>query len=114
MNNNTNEVVIIELQIGADSFEPFYEEFAQVDGLMELMYQHPNRTTPWPLLSELIENNTVRLFRLSLAVAIIASDKFSLLYFCVCTETDCISARRTRLRRWRMSRWLSRHLHVHV
>lgn len=62
MNNNTNEVVIIELQVGAESFGPFYDELLEVEGLFELMYQHPDRSTPWPLISELIENNTVRLF----------------------------------------------------
>lgn len=62
MNNNKNEVVIIEVQVGAESFQPFYEELVQVEGLTELMYQHPNRSTPWPLISELVENNTVRLF----------------------------------------------------
>jgi hypothetical protein len=61
MNNNRNEVVIIELQVGAESFQPFYEELVKVEGLTELMYQHLNRSIPWPLVSELVENNTVRL-----------------------------------------------------
>jgi hypothetical protein len=62
MNNNTEEVVIIELQIGENSFEDFYDKLLEVDGLMELIYHHPDRIIPWPLISELIQNNTVRLF----------------------------------------------------
>lgn len=61
MNNNTNEVVLIELQVGENSFNDFYGKLMDVNGLMELMYQHPNISTPWPLVSELIENNRVRL-----------------------------------------------------
>lgn len=62
MNNNTDEVVIIELQIGENSFEDFFDKLLEVGGLVELMYHHPDRITLWPLMSELIQNNTVRLF----------------------------------------------------
>lgn len=62
IDNNRNEVVIIELQIGKNSFEDFYEKLKEVKGLLELMYHHPDRITPWPLISELIQNNTASLF----------------------------------------------------
>ena len=62
LQNNENEIVIVELQIGADSFEDLYDKMLQVENLTSLMYNHPYRTAPWPIINDLIANNTVSPF----------------------------------------------------
>lgn len=55
MLQNPHEVVIIELQILANSLGPLFEILSEVDGLSDLMYRHPGLGEPWPTLEELIE-----------------------------------------------------------
>jgi len=60
LNQNENEIVIIELQVGEGSFELFYDKMQEVENLTSYMYNHPYRTAPWPIINDLIANNTVR------------------------------------------------------
>jgi hypothetical protein len=58
LQKNENEVVILELQIGVDSFDGLYEKMLEVGNLTSLMYNHPDRTARWPIINDLIANNT--------------------------------------------------------
>ena len=60
LQENENEIIILELQIGVDSFEGLYEKMLTVENLTSLMYNHPDRTARWPIINDMIENNTVR------------------------------------------------------
>lgn len=60
LQENENEIVILELQIGTDTFDDLYDKMLQVENLTSLMYNHPYRTAPWPIINDLIANNTVR------------------------------------------------------
>ena len=60
LNRNGNEIIILELQVGEDSFDPFYDKMLEVENLTSMMYHHPDRTAPWPIINDLIANNTVR------------------------------------------------------
>ena len=67
MTANPHEVVIIEIQVGEESLGPLFTELQEVEGLSDLVYQHPSYTNssqegeeaelPWPKLSEMIELN---------------------------------------------------------
>jgi len=61
LQENENEIVIIELQIGKGSFDGLYEKMQLVENLTSLMYNHPDRTARWPIINDLIANNTVSL-----------------------------------------------------
>lgn len=60
LQENENEIVILELQIGVDSFEGLYEKMLTVENLTSLMYNHPTRTARWPIINDMVANNTVR------------------------------------------------------
>lgn len=59
LNKNPNEIVILELQIGIDSFEGLYDKMLEAGNFTSYMYNHPDRTAPWPIVNDLIANNTV-------------------------------------------------------
>jgi hypothetical protein len=64
LQNNPNEVLLMPLQIdnsldgGAITFNEIYAVLQQVNGLTNILYQHPGVGTPWPTLRELIAANT--------------------------------------------------------
>ena len=59
MKRNPNEVVIIEIQIGGNTLSSLFEQVFQIPGFSDMMYKHPGPEYEWPLMKDLIANNTV-------------------------------------------------------
>lgn len=60
LEKNENEIVIMELQIGPNSFEGLWDKMRETN-ITSYMYIHPYRTAPWPIINDLVANNTVRI-----------------------------------------------------
>jgi hypothetical protein len=59
MNSNPNEVVIIELQVGGNTLIELFGQVFKIPGFSDMMYEHPGPDYEWPLMKDLIANNTV-------------------------------------------------------
>jgi hypothetical protein len=62
LSRNSNEVVILELQIGKDSFVELMNTVFEIPGFADALYEHPGRGLKWPLMMDLINNNKVSEF----------------------------------------------------
>eukprot|EP00814_Leptocylindrus_danicus_P017121 CAMPEP_0116018654 /NCGR_PEP_ID=MMETSP0321-20121206/8773_1 /TAXON_ID=163516 /ORGANISM="Leptocylindrus danicus var. danicus, Strain B650" /LENGTH=354 /DNA_ID=CAMNT_0003489081 /DNA_START=340 /DNA_END=1404 /DNA_ORIENTATION=- len=58
LEENLSEVIVLELQIdpGSDMFE-LYSVMQDVDGFSDMIYEHPDASSDWPFLSQLVDDN---------------------------------------------------------
>lgn len=59
LNENENEIIFLEFQVGQGTFEDLYDKMLEAENFTDYMYNHPERTAPWPIINDLIANNTV-------------------------------------------------------
>lgn len=89
LNANPTETILIILEIdnSADDtvdLDELYNILSRVDGLVEKIYVHNDRTAPWPSLRTVVDRNTVRSFAV-LLVSMLQLSRIShidALYFC--------------------------------
>eukprot|EP00592_Proboscia_alata_P016742 CAMPEP_0194395364 /NCGR_PEP_ID=MMETSP0174-20130528/124381_1 /TAXON_ID=216777 /ORGANISM="Proboscia alata, Strain PI-D3" /LENGTH=263 /DNA_ID=CAMNT_0039191289 /DNA_START=501 /DNA_END=1292 /DNA_ORIENTATION=- len=60
LNKNSNEVVILEFQMGTSSLDMLnnlFDRMASVDGFVDMMYVHKDKIADWPVMNEIIDKN---------------------------------------------------------
>lgn len=65
LDENPSEIIILPIELNSDVDQPvdldeFYSLMQQVPGFVEKFYSHPDATTPWPTMGELVSANEVR------------------------------------------------------
>lgn len=58
LQDNLSEVILLEFQVepGSDMFDLF-DIMREVDGFVDMMYEHPDTSSNWPLMSQLVDDN---------------------------------------------------------